>query len=206
MESLSRIPVDDGANGILKRYVWMQIFSHTDNKKNNVFENTRALVDTVCDGFITHALVIFFVRSKHPLNCVKLLLPRLGVALNAFLPPGLLFVIASLSFLCVCFLALSVIPLNVTANLSCSICVNVTWTIEGLERGLILQSFVVSYKALKDVTWMSVDVPANQTSTVLNNLKFYTKYEIKVAAFTANLTGNFSVPIKVTTNEGGEKS
>ena len=98
------------------------------------------------------------------------------------------------------------IPLNVTANISCSTCVHVTWAIEGLERGFILESYVVSYKALKNVTWKRVYVPANQTSTVLQSLKIYTTYEIKVAAVTANLTGNFSAPINVTTSEGGEKS
>ena len=130
---------------------------------------------------------------------------RLEVASKVFQLPRLPFVIA-LSFLCVCFLAPTVIPLNVTANLSCSTCVNVTWAIEGLERGFILQSYEVSYKALKNVTWKSVYVPANQTSTVLQSLKIYTTYEIKVAAVTGNLTGNFSVPINATTSEGGEKS
>ncbi|XP_015757030.1 PREDICTED: protein sidekick-1-like, partial [Acropora digitifera] len=100
----------------------------------------------------------------------------------------------------------TVIPLNVTANLSCSTCVNVTWAIEGLERGFILQSYVVSYKALKNVTWKLVYVPANQTSTVLQSLKIYTTYEIKVAAVTSNLTGDFSVPINVTTSEGAPDS
>ena len=130
---------------------------------------------------------------------------RLEVASKVFQLPRLPFVIA-LSFLCVCFLAPTVIPLNVTAKLSCSTCVNVTWAIEGLERGFILQSYEVSYKALKNVTWKSVYVPANQTSTVLQSLKIYTTYEIRVAAVTANLNGNFSVPINVTTSEGGEKS
>ncbi|XP_074627585.1 protein sidekick-like isoform X3 [Acropora palmata] len=100
----------------------------------------------------------------------------------------------------------TVIPLNVTANLSCSTCVNVMWAIEGLERGFILQSYVVSYKALKNVTWKSVYVPANQTSTVLQSLKIYTTYEIKVAAVTGNLTGDFSVPINVTSSEGAPDS
>ena len=130
---------------------------------------------------------------------------RLEVASKVFQLPRLPFVIA-LSFLCDCFLAPTVIPLNVTAKLSCSTCVNVTWAIEGLERGFILESYVVSYKALKNVTWKRVYVPANQTSTVLQSLKIYTTYEIRVAAVTVNLTGNFSVPISVTTSEGGEKS
>ena len=130
---------------------------------------------------------------------------RLEVASKVFQLPRLPFVIA-LSFLCVCFLAPTVIPLNVTANLSCSSCVNVTWVIEGLEPGFILQSYEVSYKALKNVTWKSVYVPANQTSTVLQSLKIYTTYEIKVRAVTGNLNGDFSVPINVTTSEGGEKS
>lgn len=130
---------------------------------------------------------------------------RLEVASKVFQLPRLPFVI-TLSFLCVCFLAPTVIPLKVTAHASSSTCVNVTWTIEGLEPGFVLQSYVVLYKALKNVTWKRVYVPADQTSTVVQSLKIYTKYEIKVAAVTANLTGKYSVPIIVTTHEGGEKS
>ena len=32
----------------------MQIFVFTDNKINSVFYNIQALVDSVCDCFITH--------------------------------------------------------------------------------------------------------------------------------------------------------
>ena len=119
------------------------------------------------------------------------------------------------------FSAPSVIPTNVTATPIGTTSINLTWVIRGLERGFILQSFVVSYRALKNGTWgdaVKKHVPINETSesfqgqqvftkeyAIIEGLDVFTKYEIKMAAHTANLTGNFSRPINVTTKEGGNK-
>ncbi|XP_068752556.1 protein sidekick-2-like isoform X2 [Montipora capricornis] len=112
----------------------------------------------------------------------------------------------------------SVIPTNVTATPIGTTSINLTWAIRGLERGFILQSFVVSYRALKNRTWgdaVKKHVPTNETSEIfqgqqvftkeyeiIEGLDVFTKYEIQMAAYTANLTGNFSRPINVTTKEG----
>ncbi|XP_068752561.1 protein sidekick-2-like [Montipora capricornis] len=112
----------------------------------------------------------------------------------------------------------SVIPTNVTATPIGPTSINLTWAIRGLERGFILQSFVVSYRALKNGTWgdaVKKHVPTNETSEIfqgqqvftkeyeiIEGLDVFTKYEIQMAAYTANLTGNFSRPINVTTKEG----
>ncbi|XP_068689584.1 protein sidekick-1-like isoform X2 [Montipora foliosa] len=112
----------------------------------------------------------------------------------------------------------SVIPTNVTATPIGTTSVHLTWAIRGLERGFILQSFVVSYRALKNGTWgdaVKKHVPTNETSEIfqgqqvfskeyeiIEGLDVFTKYEIQMAAYAANLTGNFSRPINVTTKEG----
>ena len=119
------------------------------------------------------------------------------------------------------FSAPSVIPTNVTATPIGTTSINLTWAIRGLERGFILQSFVMSYRALKNGTWgdaVKKHVPTNETSEIfqgqqvftkeyeiIEGLDVFTKYEIQMAAYTANLTGNFSRPINVTTKEGGNK-
>ena len=89
------------------------------------------------------------------------------------------------------------------ANPTNGTAVRVTWQID-LERGFKLRRYVVFYRELEhDGINKTLNTSPTETHATLNGLKFFTTYEIKVAAAT-NFTGNYSEPVNVTTKEGGK--
>ena len=83
-----------------------------------------------------------------------------------------------------------------------------TWDIEAPEKGFKLKGYVVEYRALENCTNQHAKEQRVSGESVkvasLTSLCVFTKYEIKVAARSENLTGNFSKPKNVTTREGGK--
>ena len=72
-------------------------------------------------------------------------------------------------------------------------------------HGFKLKGYVVHYRALENCTKQHAkEEPVSVKVASLTGLRVFTKYEIKVAARSENLTGNFSQPINVTTREGGK--
>lgn len=98
-------------------------------------------------------------------------------------------------------------PINVTAFNTSSASINVTWEpvpddhVNGIVLGYRL-FYKQADKAINDFSNLTVN--SSIFDIEINGLKFYTKYELRLLAFTMVGDGNISEPVYCMTDEDGK--
>lgn len=98
-------------------------------------------------------------------------------------------------------------PINVTAFKTSSTSINVTWEpvpddhVNGIVLGYRL-FYKQADKAINDFSNLTVN--SSIFDIEINGLKFYTKYELRLLAFTMVGDGNISEPVYCMTDEDGK--
>lgn len=98
-------------------------------------------------------------------------------------------------------------PINVTAFNTSSTSINVTWEpvpddhVNGIVLGYRL-FYKQADKAINDFSNLTVN--SSIFDIEINGLKFYTKYELRLLAFTMVGDGNISEPVYCMTDEDGK--
>lgn len=98
-------------------------------------------------------------------------------------------------------------PINVTAFKTSSTSINVTWepVPDDHVNGIVLEYrlfYKQADKAINDLSNLTVN--SSIFDIEINGLKFYTKYELRLLAFTMVGDGNISEPVYCMTDEDGK--